>query len=102
MQPYEGLCKCKLNEEHFVLGNYLDLQKALNTVNNKKLLHKLYNYGIRGVFHDWFKSYLSNRQQYRVEGSVSSLVKITCAVFNKDLSVLGFLIVLLFVNAIAN
>jgi Reverse transcriptase (RNA-dependent DNA polymerase) len=75
----------KLDEQHFVLGIYLDLQKAFDTVNHEILLHKLYNYGIRGIAHDWFKSYLSNRQQYAVvEGSVSSLAEITCGV-HRDL-----------------
>ena len=71
----------KLDEQHFVLGIYLDLQKAFDTVNHEILLHKLYNYGICGVAYDWFKSYLSNRQQYTaVEGYASSLANITCGV----------------------
>ena len=53
------------------------------------------------VAHDWFKSYLSNRQQYTVvEGSVSSLANVTCGVQHG--SVLGSLLFLLYVNDIAN
>jgi len=47
---------------------------AFDTVNYKSLLHKLYNYVMRGVSYEWFRSYLSNRQQFIVvDGAVSSL-----------------------------
>jgi len=45
-----------------VVGIYLDLTKAFDTVNHDLLLYKLQNYGIRGIAYHWFKSYLCNRQ----------------------------------------
>jgi len=69
----------KLDEQQYLIGMYLDLQKAFDTVNQEILLHKLYNY-IR-VAYEWFRSYLSNRQQFPVvDGTVSSLAKITFGV----------------------
>ena len=43
---------------------FVELQKAFDTVDHQILLAKLNHYGIRGVSNDWFKSYLSNRNQY--------------------------------------
>ena len=47
-------------------GVLVDLQKAFDTVDHQILLAKLNHYVIRGVSNDWFKSYLSNRNQYYV------------------------------------
>ena len=40
----------------------LDFIKAFDTVSHKKLLHKLYAYGIRGPLHTWFGNFLTQRK----------------------------------------
>ena len=45
-------------------GVFVDLQKAFDTVDHQILLAKLNHYGIHTVSNDWFKSYLSNCNQY--------------------------------------
>ena len=42
-------------------GVFVDLQKALDTVDHQILLAKLNHYGICGVLNDWFKPDLSNQ-----------------------------------------
>ena len=55
------------------------------------------HYGIRGVSNDWFKSYLSNRNQYvSINGFDSGLTIINCGV--PQGSVLGTLLFLLYIN----
>ena len=42
---------------------YTDFQKAFDSVQHKRLLHKLSVYGIQGKLLNWIKSFLTNRRQ---------------------------------------
>ena len=63
-----------LFDDNISVGIYIDLQKAFDTVNHKILLAKMYNYGIRGIVHNWFSSYLTDKKQYTVVGNNQSLL----------------------------
>jgi len=52
-----------LNKKQVVVGLFCDLSKAFDSVNHSFLLQKLLYYGVRETCHNWFKSYLINRQQ---------------------------------------
>ena len=86
-----------LNEGDYVLGVFLDLSKAFDTVDHNILLMKLYKYGIRGVAYDWIKSYLEERKQYvSFNKHDSSTMDIKCGV--PQGSTLGQLLFLIYVN----
>ena len=52
-----------------------------DTVDHQILQAKLNHYGICGVSNDWFKSYLSNRNQYvSINGYESGLAALSCGV----------------------
>ena len=56
--------KVNANEERqSVVGVFLDLSKAFDTLDHDILLDKLYNYRIRGQLLLWLGSYLKNRKQ---------------------------------------
>ncbi len=86
-----------LDNSNFACGIFIDLQKAFDTVDHQILLSKLEHYGIRGIANGWFKSYLSNRQQFvSINGFDSKKQKMKLGV--PQGSVLGPLLFLIYIN----
>ena len=70
-----------LSKKDHIIALFMDLSKAFDTIDHNILLHKLYNYGIRGIVWSWIKSYLSNRQQYvSIDDVISPISHINCGV----------------------
>ena len=55
---------------------FIDLPKAFDTVDHKILLSKMNHYRIKGIPYEWFKSYLTSRQQFTTVKKRSELSSI--------------------------
>ena len=47
-----------IDSDNFVISVFSDFKKAFDAVDHKILLSKSDFYGIRGVSHEWLKSYI--------------------------------------------
>lgn len=86
-----------LNNNRTVVGIFLDIKKAFDTVNHSILLNKLECYGFRGMCLEFFKSYLENRKQaVQVADTRSEFLETTVGI--PQGSVLGPIFFSLYIN----
>ena len=78
--------------QEFGCGIFSDFKKAFDMINHSNLLTKLQHYGISSTANDWFKSYLSDREQFvTLHGCNSIYLPVTCGVSQGSVLIVHFI-----------
>ena len=87
-----------MDDGNLICVVFLDVRKAFDSIDHEILLLKMHDYfRFVGTELEWFRSYLTNReQQCTVKGQISSPKKIVCGISQG--SILGPLLFLLYIN----
>ena len=89
----------EIDSKNISLAIFMELSKAIDTLDHTIFLKKLSYYGIGGNELNWFSSYLSDHQQYvEINGVSSTLLSLKTGV--PQGSILGYLLFLIYMNDI--
>lgn len=63
-----------LDKKFCVIAVFLDMKRAFETIDRKRLLNKLKMFGLDDNSVNWFKSYLDHRRQCTMVNGITSIM----------------------------